>query len=196
MLMAEEDRREEQATPKHFEGQHDNEHVDLVFRQHPIVLRKALILFLVIFAATALPMGIFPPWPIWNSWQLNTVFAGLGLAILVFAYRYVGYHFSVYILTNLRLIEIRQKGFFDRRVTDIGLNKIQSINYEATGVQATLFHFGTIIVQTFVGDLTMPFVHRPAEIQQRMVESIRKVNPDIPDNETLEGWEEGADESS
>ena len=42
------------------------------------------------------------------------------------------------------------------------------------GLQETLLGFGTIKMQTYVGDLTIHEVHHPAKIQKRLLSILRK----------------------
>ena len=148
----------------------------LVFRQHPIVMRKTLIVFLLAILIGATPLQ-FAPMERWPWWSL---LGGFILGLMIFGYRTLGWWFSVFIITNERLIQIFQKGFFNRKVVDISHSKIQSVNYEVKGLQATLFGFGTIIVQTYVGDLVLPFIHKPERIHQLMVKQMRGVKPLSP----------------
>jgi hypothetical protein len=46
-----------------------------------------------------------------------------------------------------------------------------------TGLQATMFHFGTIIVQTYAGNLVLPYIHHPADIHQMLSKIMREVRP-------------------
>jgi hypothetical protein len=71
-------------------------------------------------------------------------------------------------LTDQRFIQITQKGFFTRSVVDIALNQIQMINYEIVGLQETLLGFGTIRVQTYVGELVIHDVHHPAQTAKKL----------------------------
>jgi uncharacterized membrane protein YdbT with pleckstrin-like domain len=170
-----------------FEGQHPDESVQMVFRQHPIVMRRALIYGLLALVVFSLPLSFWPlaNWPWWS------LLAGFIVMLLIFGYRYMSWHFSVYIVTNERLVQIKQNGFFDRKVVDISHSKIQSVNYEVKGLQATLFHFGTIIVQTYVGDLTLRFVHKPAQIHQVLVKDVRHAKPsNRPDMQNMEAEKE------
>jgi hypothetical protein len=77
------------------------------------------------------------------------------------------------IVTDQRFIQITQKGLFHRAVADLGLGQIQSINYEVSGLQETLLGFGTIKMQTYVGDLVIHDVHHPARIQKRLLSILR-----------------------
>jgi hypothetical protein len=58
-------------------------------------------------------------------------------------------------------------------VVDMGLNQIQMVNYEVSGLQETLLGFGTIMMQTFVGDLVIHYIHHPAHIQKKLLEILR-----------------------
>jgi len=62
---------------------------------------------------------------------------------------------------------------FHRSVIDMRLNQIQMVNYEIAGFQETLLGFGTIMMQTFVGDLVIHDIHHPAEIQKQLLEVLR-----------------------
>jgi len=159
-----------------FPGQHEAEEIDFVFRQHPIVMRKHMIFGLLIFALGLLPFAF---WPLdqWTWWV-----AGIGtvIGLIIFGYRYLSWHFSVYIISSERLLQITQKGLFDRSVQDISLNRILSVNYEVKGLQATLFKFGTVVVQTYAGDLILKFIYHPEEVQQHLNKLIRDVTPIEP----------------
>jgi len=162
---------------KYFADQFDDEEVLFLFRKHPIVMRKALI-----FACAALLVG-----PVYTLVQIYTsdnppgmgffllsFVASFVLAILVMIPKWISWHFSVYIVTDQRFIQISQKGLFHRSVVDMELRQIQMVNYEIAGLQQTLFGFGTIIMQTIVGDLVIHEVHHPAVIQKKLLEILRK----------------------
>jgi len=100
--------------------------------------------------------------------------AGVVLGFLLFAPDWIGWHFSVFIVTDQRFIQITQKGLFHRAVSDIGLTQIQSINYEINGLQETMLGFGTIKMQTYVGDLVIRDVHHPAKTQKKLASILRE----------------------
>jgi len=76
-------------------------------------------------------------------------------------------------VTDQRLIQITQKGLFNRSVIDMRLNQIQMVNYQIAGLQQTLLGFGTIMMQTIVGDLVIHEIHHPAKIQKKLLEILR-----------------------
>ncbi|MEX0749108.1 MAG: PH domain-containing protein [Candidatus Saccharimonadales bacterium] len=159
-----------------FPGQHPDETIDFVFRQHPVVMRKGVTVALGVFAVGLVPSSI---WPL-ETWSWWCALAGLVLSLLVFSYWFLGWYFSVYIITDERLIQIKQVGLFNRSVQDISHNRIQSVNYTIKGLQATFMKFGTVTVQTFAGDLILHYIHHPEEVQQHLNRIIRDVVPVDP----------------
>ncbi len=159
------------APKKYFADQFDDEDVIFLFRKHPVVMRKGLI-----FGLLGPVVGVLPA-AINTNLGMNGFFEGLGLGILlgliVFFPSWIGWHFSVFIVTNQRFIQIKQKGMFSRSVSDLGLHQIQSVSYEVSGIQETLLGFGTITMRTYVGDIEIHDVHHPAKIQKRIIGILR-----------------------
>lgn len=157
---------------KYFEDQFDDEEVLFIFRKHPIVMRKGLVL-----GSLGPLIGVIPA-AVWPTLGFGVFFGGLAggviLGALLFSPAYIAWHFSVFIVTDQRFIQITQKGMFNRSVVDIGLNQIQMVNYQVAGFQQTLLGFGTIVMQTYMGELTIHDVHHPAQIQKRLLNILRK----------------------
>jgi Bacterial PH domain len=163
---------------RYFDNQFDDEEVLCVFHKHPIVMRKGLI-----FSSFAMLGG-----PLYtlaltfahpnNPPSIPFFFASLAFsfvaAVLVFMPWWIGWHFSVFIITSQRLIQITQKGLFNRSVVDMGLRQIQMVNYEVAGLEQTLLGFGTIMMQTMVGDLVIHEIHHPAKVQKQILEILRE----------------------
>jgi len=55
----------------------------------------------------------------------------------------------------------------------MGLSQIQMVNYQVSGIQETMLGFGTIMMQTYVGDLVIHEIHHPAKIQKKLLEILR-----------------------
>lgn len=155
----------ESGRSRDFPGQHPDEEVVLVFRQHPVVLRHPLIYGMLAILAGIIPLLI---WPLSNTALKIALIMPL-LVIVYWFYHWIGWHYSVYIVTDQRLINIRQKGFFNRQVSEVGFDKVQSINYHIKGLQAALFKFGDLSVQTYTGEWVLPNVHHPEEVHSQMM---------------------------
>lgn len=165
--MAEE--KSENTGKKLFKEQFEDEEVLLVFRKHPVVMRRGLVYSSIAILLGTIPALIKPEF----SWFFGGLGAGIVLAILVFLPSWISWHFSVYIVTDQRLIQITQKGLFHRSMVALGLNQIQMVNYEIAGLQETMLGYGTIVIQTYVGSLTIHEVHKPAIIQKELLEILR-----------------------
>jgi hypothetical protein len=155
---------------KYFDDQLDDEEVLFVFRKHPIVMRKGLIISMVAIMLGTIPSLIKPEY----SYLFGGLAVGFLLAAILFIPSWITWYYSVFIITDQRLIQITQKGFWNRSVVDIGLPQIQMVNYEISGFQETLLGFGTIMMQTFVGDLVIHEIHKPAHIQQKILGILRE----------------------
>lgn len=154
---------------KYFDDQFDDEEVLLVFRRHPVVMRKGLVLGMLGLLVGTIPALIKPEY----SYFFGGLAAGFLLMIVLFLPSWVRWYFSVFIVTDQRFIQVSQKGFFSKSVVDISLQQIKSLNYEIAGIQETLLGFGTILIQTYIGDLVVKDIHHPAKIQKSMAEILR-----------------------
>jgi hypothetical protein len=132
-----------------FSGQYANEKVLLVFRRHIIAMRKGFYAVLICFLLGSVPFLI---------WQDNVnllwgTLIGLVVGLLIFFYYWVGWYFSIFIVTNERIRQTTQKGLFGKSVIDLNLSKVQNISYRIPGFTGEFLGFGTIVLQTMVGDM-------------------------------------------
>lgn len=162
---------------KYFADQFDDEEVIFLFRKHPVVMRKGLIFGMLCLLLGTIPSLILSSTNTSYNQGMQAFFYGLAggalLGALVFLPSWIGWHFSVFIVTDQRFIQVKQKGLFTRSVSDLGLHQIQAVSYEVAGIQETLLGFGTITMRTYVGDITIHDVHHPAKIQKRIVGILR-----------------------
>lgn len=176
---------------KYFEDQFPDEEMLFLFRKHPIVMRKGLVLGMLGPLIGVLPAAINPN--LGFGWFFGGLGGGVVLGLLMFFPSWIAWYFSVFILTDQRLIQIVQKGMFHKSVVDISLSQIQMVNYEVRGVQQTLLGFGTITIQTYVGDLVIHDVHHPEKIQKKLLGVLRDegvLSANYPQNNTKEDHEE------
>lgn len=153
-----------------FEGLHNGEKVLLVFRRHIIAMRKGFYSLLIPMTIGALPFLI---------WQTNLdllwIFVGgFVLGLILFIYHFLMWFYTVYVVTNERIRQITQRGFFGRDVVEISLDKVQSISYNIPGFSGEVFKFGTIIMRTYVGDLVIRLVEHPSEIYNKLQDAVHE----------------------
>lgn len=171
---------------KDFPDQFEDEELIYTFRKHPIVMRKGLIFsslalllpVLIIFGLTFVPNHV----PSMNQFYLSLII-GVLLAVLVMFPFWITWHFTVFVVTNQRFIQMSQEGLWKRSVVDVGMDKIQTISYEVKGLEQTLLGFGTIVIQTFVGELVIHHVNHPKAVQKRLTQIMREYGgPSTPPN--------------
>ena len=155
-------------TVRDFEGQRDDEELLFVFRRHMIAMRKGFYLFLIPFALSSLPVFIWPT-------VLEIYWIPLGgfvLGLLLFLYHFLMWYYTIYIVTDQRLRQVTQHGFFGKDVVELSLSKIQNISYNVPGLSGELLGFGTIVIQTYVGDLTVNKVEHPEKIYNKLQDAV------------------------
>jgi len=163
---------------KYFDDQFDDEEVLYVFRKHPVVMRKGLIFGMAAWLVGPVYVMVLsllhpdnpPSMGLFGLCLLGSIVLGT----IIFMPWYISWYFSVFIVSDQRFIQITQKGLFNRTVVDMSLNQIQMVNYQVAGLQETLLGFGTIMMQTFVGDLVIHDVHHPAKIQKKLIGILRE----------------------
>lgn len=161
---------------KQFEGQHDDEEVHFIFRRHPVAMRKGFYMLLIPFLVASLPVLFWPG----NIDLLWVALFGFAVGLMLFFYHWISWYFSVFIVTNMRLRQVTQKGFFSKSVIDVGISKIQNISYNVPGFSAAVFGFGTLVVQTYVGDLILDRVHHPGNIYNELQKVVHKAGDSQP----------------
>ena len=166
-----------------FEGQREGEEVVLVFRRHIIALRKGFYSILIPFLIASLPTLIFP-----GEWlYLWIALGGLGLGLVLFFYHWIGWYFTVFVLTDQRLRQSTQKGIFGKSVIDLPVSKIQNISYTIPGLSGEIFKFGTIVIQTYVGDLILDLIEHPGKVYNKLqdVAAVANSQPNTGNHEEI-----------
>lgn len=154
-----------------FDGQRQGEKVLFTFRRHIITAKKGLGWLIVFSALGIAPMLIWP-----DVSYMFWIFLGfVVLGVLGAFYAYILWYFSIYIVTNQRLRQISQKGLFKKSVVDLSLDKIQSISYGVPGWFAGIIGYGTILIQTGVGDLTISKVSHPEAVHNQLQDAVSNI---------------------
>lgn len=155
-----------------FDGQREGEKVAFIFRRHIATARKGLLFLAVMIVLGIIPMVLWP-----NNAHMFWVFLGCVIIGLFGAgYAYLLWYFSIFIVTNERIRQISQKGLFKKTIVDLGLDKIQSISVNIPGAIAGIFGYGTILIQTAVGDLVISQVPKPNVIHNKLQDVARKAD--------------------
>ena len=162
-----------------FPGQYPDEKCYLFVRKHWIVfISSVLILFLML----ALPFVAILLLKIYY----HTIFQGSVINILVvlgsiyiliifglFLVGFIDYYLDVEIITDRRLIDIKQINLFSRTVDELELLHIQDISVHQKGFWATFLNFGTVNIQT--AGTTRNFILRYLPNPQNVARQIMKI---------------------
>ncbi len=93
---------------------------------------------------------IFAPWAeLFSGSAYHTSLGLWWLLVWTGAWGYfTRYFLNTWILTNERIVEIKQKRYFHREVSSVLLNRVQDVTSEVNGLVASLLHIGRIKVQS------------------------------------------------
>ena len=173
--------RQKKSKKAQFNGQRDDEEVLHVFRRHLIAMRKGFYCLLIPFAVSAIPPLI------WQSkFELFLLpIAGLLIGLILFSYHFLMWFYTYYIVTDQRIRQVTQKGFFGTDVIELQLSKVQNISYNIPGFFGEAFHFGTIVIQTFVGDLVIRNVDHPEVTYNKLQDAIILIANQQEDHEEI-----------
>ncbi len=83
-----------------------------------------------------------------GEWKFFAYSIWLLLLWVMFFIEWTDYYLDIWIITDRRIIDIEQRGFFNREVTSFSYDYIQDITVETRGLIPTLLKFGTLHVQT------------------------------------------------
>ncbi|MES2135349.1 MAG: hypothetical protein V4449_03865 [Patescibacteria group bacterium] len=135
----------------------ENEQVVAIVRHHWFVLLREVfglvILFLAPFFvipiafAIAVQGGTVPPVP----GGVVIFFASLWTLVLwnLLFVRWTDYYYDIWVITNHRIVDIDQKGLFNRSTaTLLTLDHIQDIEAQLNGIIGNLLNFGNVTIQT------------------------------------------------
>lgn len=175
--------RRRKASVSDFDGQREGEELLFVFRRHVIAMRKGFWLLFIAVAASSIPVFIWPSTLVIYWFPV----AGLAIGLLLFSYHFLMWYYTIFIVTDQRLRQVTQRGFFGKDVVELGLSKIQSISYNIPGFGGEVLGFGTIVIQTYVGDLIINKAEHPEHIYNKLqdavsaAENTKGIHEDTPD---------------
>lgn len=156
-----------------FSGQREGEEVQFVFRRHFLDAYKGVATWIVLTLLGGLSFLVLESGTAFWVW-LGCFLVGA----LVFLYSHLLWYFSVHIVTNQRIRQVSQRGLFKRTVVDLGLDKIESLSYQVPGVVGGILDYGTLLIQTHVGDMVITKVRRPEETYNKIQALLGKEEED------------------
>jgi len=149
-----------------FETKEKDEKVVLLLRQHPIVnVGWILLALLMLTVPTIIGMlGIFSSFPSKFGLIIDLTWYLITLAFIMESF--LDWFFNVYIVTNLRIVDIDFVNLIYKNVSDANLDKIQDVSYNMGGVARTIFNYGDVVIQTAaeISEFDFAAVPNPAKV--------------------------------
>lgn len=130
------------------------------------------------FVALVAVVTLFFMYPLLAQGPLG---AGIFIALLVLVTVYGGrvvlvWFYTVAVITTDRVIDIDQRGFFTKIVSEAPLDKIQDVSYGTRGVWQTLWGMGSVTIKTLYNAVTIAItsVKDPERISALVQELVRE----------------------
>ena len=169
---------------------HPNEQVIMTVRKHPLILVGQMIPFALLdYLPYLLP--VLASFLEANSTASMVDFNALlsfdnpWVAFIVGVYWlfiwmgafgvFVNHFLDQWVITNERIIDINQDGFWSREVSSLLLQRVQNVETDITGLFQTLFGFGTVSVETGgaeVGRVKMSGLAHPKAIRDTILKEV------------------------
>lgn len=141
----------------------EDERIKGITKRHGLALLPGLGLALLLIVAP-----FFFLFPLFRTGPAGVVVFGTLVLVGVFvAVRsFVMWDGDVFIVTDLRIVDVDQKGLFSRTVSEVKLDDIQDVSWSKSGIIDALFNVGDLKIQTSSGALVIEaaFIPRPREL--------------------------------
>lgn len=165
------------------------EHIVLSTRKHWFLFFAQMVPFALFALAPFILAALLPIFPAvaplvaWFDLTSPLGRASLGMWLLLLwtsAWAsFTRFYLNLWILTNERIVEIKQPRFFKRRVSSILLPRVQDVTSDVTGLIPSLLQIGGIHVQSAgaVNEFRMHGIPHPDRIRDQILDL---VTPDAP----------------
>ncbi len=149
----------------------ENEEIIVVLHHHPITYAKQIVITVALVLLVFFLMFLLLSWGIFGV----TVFLALLFTGVFYGSReFFIWYFNVFIITNQRLIDIDQTGFFSKTVSEAPHEKILDICYAVKGFSQTVLQLGTIKINAAGVKLTLDNVKNVVKVNQLLTDLIRE----------------------
>lgn len=151
----------------------DDEQLITMVRKYFFVFSGQLIIGIVFIIAS-----FFFLYPLfnWGWWGVLGFFLILLIGVFLIIKVVFVFSFNVFIITDQRIIDVDQRGFFDRIVSETTYEKIQDVSFRIKGMMQTILHYGSVVIQTAgnQANIELHGVKDPEQIHQIIVDIQRE----------------------
>lgn len=136
-----------------------------------VVRHYALTLWLKILGAfllLVLPFFLIFPLFKWGYWGVGLFLILILLGIVYGAKIFAVWYYNAFIITNKKIVDIDQRGFFERVVSEAAYEEIQDVSYRRKGIWQTIFRYGDVRVKLAGAEdgFEIRNVRAPAQVEQ------------------------------
>ncbi len=105
-----------------------------------------------------------------GTWGVSLLIAWILSGLILLGRAYLRWSRTVLVVTDRRVVDHDQKGFFHRVVTEARFDQIDEVSYQVKGVASTLFRYGTLRIQLrgSAADIEVEHIKKPATISDKI----------------------------
>ncbi len=178
---------------------HEGEVVKMLVRRHWLVFGSMMLTLFIIFVLpiiVLLIIGVYFPviyLGITGTVIITFIFAYILFLLAGFLLGYIKYYFDIVIVTNKRIIDIEQRGFFDRNIEELELLHIENITAHVKGAIRTFFDFGDVEVETAAESPNFNFetIPHPQEFSRKVMQLYEELVHEEPEKLKVVDYAEG-----
>lgn len=109
------------------------------------------------FVLIVMPFFLMFPLFSWGRWGIALFIYCIAVGVMELFKTYVMWHFNTLMITNKRVVKTKQKGFFDRKVFEMPISRINDVSHHIKGVWGTMFRYGTLHIVAGNGETILDF---------------------------------------
>lgn len=147
----------------------EGEEVLLEVKHHPIVIIPHLVISLLILILDFFLMYFL----FLQGWWGVTLFGSVIFVVFVYSLRILFlYNRNKFFITNFKIVDFEQPGFFEHYVNEVPLHKVEEIQVKRKGVFGALFGYGSLklVIRGEVAPLELYRIPKPVELQSKLNE--------------------------
>ncbi len=137
---------------KVFINQKEYETVRILLRRHYLFLLAIFLMFGILALIPIFGYALLTRFITIQPAVQNLIFFFISVYYLFwiygFFYSLADYLLDVWLVTDHRIVDMKQNGLFNQDIAETRLSNVQDVSVSIKGVLATLFSFGNVVIQT------------------------------------------------
>jgi hypothetical protein len=170
-------------TPKFIELKAHEEVLEVI--RASLVTRVLKFFLLVVWLA----LPFFFLFPLWREgrWGIIVFLVWVLFGAILILRAYLIWFRTAFIITDQRVVDHDQQGFFHRVVTEARYDQIEEVSYSISGPWATIFRYGTLSLQLkgSSADIVIDRVNRPSRFANLINDLRNETNTSRTSNESI-----------